>query len=594
MKRITAALFGLILIFSCALYLERTPQFTSSKQIVHSQSVPPEFLVYGTMGKIMKQLNFVYAVPRDFSLYPPSQTSISASRLRLRQRSPLLEKYQFRANPARMKSLPSSQVISESDFKDGWPLLSIVTDEENLYDPEKGILIHRLERGQDWERLAYVSYYEDGHLAFASGVGMRIHGGDESRRKPGKRRSFRLYFRNVYGINQIEPGVLYGPESQPIKHLVVARDNPRHMPFIASAAYKIARRIGATVPESKPVLLFLNGERKGTYCLSEHVHQRQWAYHIGHDNFAFFRLRHITYPFFRLKQDESGDRSTRLYRELGMRAMDLDKKMTMDEAEKLVDLDNFSSQIISIVFCGTTDWRQGAAVLDMNKPAATWFWINWDMNESIMDYRRESGWIEGNQRVAWKQEGFELILAGKNWYVQNARARHMRRWDVRSILFSRLIKESPEYCEYFVRLMMDILNHRLTADFFQPLIEKYKKLANSYGFKKRTYTRIEIYCQNRPKFLRKQIQQYFGEDECYPCEVIGPDGIQYEIDGYPESSGYKGWYFKDKRITIKILKHDKDIFSHWVVNGKKVEGTNLEHRILRRTSIKPVFKSKDR
>ena len=87
MKRLTAALFGLILIFCCAFYLERTPQFTSSKHIVHSQSVPPEFLVYGTLGKIMKQLNVVYAVPRDFSLYPSSQTSMSASRLKLRQRA---------------------------------------------------------------------------------------------------------------------------------------------------------------------------------------------------------------------------------------------------------------------------------------------------------------------------------------------------------------------------------------------------------------------------------------------------------------------------------------------------------------------------
>jgi len=593
MKRLAAALFGLILIFCCVLYLERTPQFTSSKQIIYNQSVPPEFLVYGTLGKIMKQLNVVYAVPRDFSLYPSSQTSMSASRLRLRQRSPLLEKYQFKANPGRMQSLPSSLVISENDFKEGWPLLSIVVDEKNLYDPEKGILIHRLEKGQDWERLAHVSYYEDGQLMFASGAGLRIHGGDESRRKAGKRRSFRLYFRNVYGINHIEPGILYSLESKPIKHLVVARDTLRHIPFIANAAFEIANRIGAKVPESKPILLFLNGELKGTYCLSEHVHQRQWAYHIGHDNFAFYHLEHITYPFFRLERNKSDARSLRLYRELGMRAMDLNKKMTMKEAETLVDLDNLSRQIISIIFCGTTDWRQGAAVLDLSKPAAKWFWINWDVNQSIMDYRGESGWLKSNQRVAWKQEGFELILSGKNWYVQNAKARHMRRWDVRAILFARLIRESPEYCEYFVQLMMDILNHRLTADFFQPLVDKYKNLANSYGFKKRAFTRIEIYVQNRPKFLRKQIQLYFSEGKYFPCEVIGSDGIQYEIDGYPESSGYRGWYFKEKKITVKILKHAGGIFSHWVVNGKKVKGTYLKHRVLTKTSIYPVFKSQD-
>ena len=581
MKKIITALFGLILILFCIFFLERDPQFSSSKQIIHSRLVPPEFLVYGTLGKVLKQLNVVYAVSRDFSRYPSSQTSMSASRLRLRQRSPLLEKYQFRANPGRMQNLPSSLAISESDFKDGWPLLSLFADEKNLYDPERGILTHRLKRGQDWERLAYVSYYEDGQLEFASGIGLRVHGGDSARRWPERGGGFRLYFRNAYGINHIEPGVLYTLESKPIKHLVVVKDTPRHIPFITCVAYEIARRIGAIVPESKPILLYLNGKLLGTYALLEHVHERQWKYHIGHDNFAFYRL----------KRGNSDERSQKLYREFSSWARDLNKAMTMEEAEKFVDLDNLSRQVISIAFCGTTDWRQGAAILDLNHSAPKWFWINWDVNHSILDFRWEAGWLKGNPRKAWEQEGLELILAGKNWFVKSGKVRRMRRWDVRSVLFSRLIKESPEYCEYFVRLMMDILNHRLKTDFFQPKIERYKRMAISYGFEKRAYARIERYVKNRPAFLREQIQQFFGEGECFTCDVSGPHGIQYEIDGYPESSGYQGWYFKGKKITMRIRGLARGVFSHWLVNGERVGGTLLEHKVFTKTRIKPVFES---
>jgi hypothetical protein len=582
MKGKIGALIGLILILLCVFYLERDPRFLSSKHLVHNRSVPPEFLAYGTLGKVMKMLNLVYAVPRDFSRYPSSQFSRSATRLALRQQTPLLGQYQFIANPGREQSLPSSRVITESDFLDGWPLLSIAIDEKCLYDPEKGILTHKLKRGLDWERLGYVSHYEDGNLVFASGVGVRLHGGDATRRWEWRKPGYRLYFRNVYGLNQIEPGMLFDVESKPMKHLVIVADTPEYAPFINCVAYKISKQIGAIVPESKSILFYLNGKFIGTYAAVEHVHKRQWEYHVGHNNFVFY-----------ITKGKSDERSTRLHDSFKKWARDLNIKISMKEAAKRVDLDNLSRQIISIVFLGTTDWRQGAAVLDLNKPDAKWTWINWDMNHSILDGLSEWGWLEGITRESWEQEGFELILAGKKWYVRNAKVRSLRIWDVRSILFARLIKESPEYCEYFVRLMMDILNHRLRDDFFQPLIERYKRLAISYGFEREAYTRIEKYVQNRPAFLRKQIQQYFKKGECFLCEVEGPTGIQYQIDGYPEKAGYQGWYFEGDKLTVKILDFSQEIFSHWEVNGKKIEDPNLEYTVSIKTRIKPVFNRVD-
>lgn len=129
MKRLPAVLIGLILVFFCTHFIEKYPRFTSSKRIVQRQTIPSEILAYGSLGRIMKRLNVVSSIPRS-----PSP------RLNLQQKSSLLEQFQFEVNPGRMQSMPSSLVISESDFKAGWPLLSIVMDEEDLYDPTKGIL----------------------------------------------------------------------------------------------------------------------------------------------------------------------------------------------------------------------------------------------------------------------------------------------------------------------------------------------------------------------------------------------------------------------------------------------------------------------
>lgn len=426
--------------------------------------------------------------------------------------------------------------------------------------------------------MAYISYFEERNLVFASGAGVRIHGSVFTRRREDIPPGFRLYFRDAYGVDRVEPGSLYDFKSKPIKHLVATSDKHRHAPFINSVAYEISKRIGAQVPECKPAMLFLNGELQGAYSLVERLHKRQWEYHFGHDNFVFYR--------YRSKMDK---KSAKLHDELKSWAMDFSKKMTWEEAEKRVNLESLSRHIIFIAFCGNTDWSQGAAVLDLSKPNANWSWISWDLDDCILDRRSLLKWVNP-PRQPWEQESFELVLSSKLWSLgERTLGLPIKRRYVRAILFSRLIKESPEYRDYFIRLTMDILNHRLTASYYVPLINNYKKMAISYGFRDETHTWIRKFFRNRPNIIRAHMTYFFSEGDCLECEVRGPGGINYEIDGYPESAGYRGMYFKRKKITVKILDQTRDIFSHWIVNGEKVETPCLEHEVLTKTYIEPVF-----
>jgi len=187
---------------------------------MHSKSVPTAILSYGSMGKLLTQLGLIKAIENDYAVFKASENSLAQKNTNGFQKKRQVGKYLYQTNSGGMKNMPSSLVISDENFVKGWPLISIVTDDDSLYSPETGIVTNYNGRGQQWERLAYVSYYEDGKLLFATSAGLRLHGG-RSRRPPTKeemanrlmlpenarkkKASFRLYFRDDYGMNHIQP-----------------------------------------------------------------------------------------------------------------------------------------------------------------------------------------------------------------------------------------------------------------------------------------------------------------------------------------------------------------------------------------------------
>lgn len=557
----------LLLLIAGGFWLEHSARFESIKHALQSQTVPTAILNYGAMGKILKQLAIISAVPNDYSRFSASvqgrEVDIHAN---IFQKKRQVGQYLYCANQGGMEEFPSSQVIKSEYFRAGWPLISVVTDEANLYDPNTGIISNSRKRGQEWERLAYVSYYKDKKLVFASAAGLRKHGGDSRGRR--KRAHFRLYFRKDYGTNQFGPGILFSRESEPLKRLVI--HNSDRSSFIECLAFDIAQQIGCVVPESQPVMFFLNGKNQGTfYFLAEHLSRRQWVSHFGHDNFAFYRYK-----------AQSDQETLKHFSKLVRWARNPNIKMTIEEVSKHIDIEKFTRHLIAISFCGTTDGYQGAATLDTSKPDMKWSWVAWDMDHSFIDlYRKKMARVNNTDinREPWQQEGLELAFKETNF--------------IRSLLFNRLMVDSNEYRRYFVGLMTDIINHRINAEFLNSRIEYYEKLASSYQpGKKRSFDDHRIFMKHRPGVLREQMQRYFGLGEVLSCQVKGPAGTHYQIDGYPEGPGYQGSYFKGTIIKVDIASEHQALFSHWLVNGEKVEHRNLTVQILLDTTIEAVFK----
>jgi len=261
--------------------------------------------------------------------------------------------FRFLANPGGAATFPSSRLIDRTDIQDGLPLISIVVNEKDLYDKTNGIVVNAGQRGRNWERLSYISYYQDKQLHFAAAAGLRLHGGIS---RWDKKKSYRLYFRNSVSENGF-PGVLFsGQRSVTIKRMVVHLDRPTNQPFTTSMAFDIAKRVGCIAPMIKPVKLYLNGEYQGPYWISEHLSKKQWASHIGHENFSFYA-----------DSSRSDYKSRKNFYRLIKQVKRLKINPSLDEVSRFVNIDNLTRYIIAIIFCGDDDWvAQGVAVLDNN------------------------------------------------------------------------------------------------------------------------------------------------------------------------------------------------------------------------------------
>ena len=198
------------------------------------------------------------------------------------------------------RDIPSSKNLEAIALQTGLPTLSIVIDPDDLLNRNTGLIANYSKRGRSWERPAYVSYFENGELRFATGAGLRVHGGSS---RAALLKSFRLYFRELYGLQQIPPGVLFNGEGDPIRSIVVHNDlrikrkgkANEEWRFMNPLAYDLAREIGSITPSTLPVQFYLNGVYQGLSFLTEHISSNYLKAHFGHDDFVFARTK-ITRP----------------------------------------------------------------------------------------------------------------------------------------------------------------------------------------------------------------------------------------------------------------------------------------------------------
>jgi len=555
-------IFFVAIIAIAGLYFERSFYFEPLKQALQCDSISTELLNYGEMGKILKKLDYVHLVGNDNKRFKKTTKKQSDLEIITFQKKRRVGECLFQAGPYRSTETRVGET-AEIREKPGWPVLSIDLPDNYLHDPVIGILANRQKNGKKWERKARVSIIKNGQIVFSSAAGLRVHGGKRRKIKPYN--GYRLYFREEYGEKKLPDKLLFDNNAIPIRTLVIqTTDWPPDQPLNNPVAYDLARRIDCLAPQSQLVELYLNHRSLGMAFVTEHQSRKQWQYHLGHQQFVFYKFR-----------SDISLHDNQLYHRLFWKPTTGRKPLTMKKVGESIDLDNLSRQMVIWAFCGTTDYCQGVAVFDELAPEARLYWLVWDMDHSFYDY---SALLSGLDRESWQQPGYG-ILYGKGGMSCG-----------RTVLFTRLMKESPEYREYHINLIVGLLNHRLTRDFLLSRVSYYQKMLESFGSPHIDYIlMLQEFMVHRPDFMRKDIGRLFGLKGPFRVNLQAPEEIKFDIDGYDESGSYEGSYFYDNPCTIGVKDGSSEGFSYWLVDGEKRMENPLQIKVKKNTEIEVVF-----
>lgn len=430
-----------------------------------------------------------------------------------------------------ISQLPSTQAVGPKEIVRGLPLLSIYLQPEDL----RTLLDNKLEHGRKWERPGTISYFDDGQLRFGGEAGVRVHGGGSRITSP--RQGFRLFFRRRSGTTQFGPGILFGPDSDPLKRLVVHNDVRRDPSGLRwhlanPLAYDLARRIGCITPGTSPARFFLNGEDQGLYVLTEHFDDEYFATHMPG--------RRIT-----MEIDDMEVLRDRL---------DRARPLTMEAVASLMDLENVTSWFLAVVFAATRDAYQGPGqFLDEGRERGGWFWVTWDMDESFR---------------TWDLDSFRYLLERVG-----ERPRGRRPSEPRPFALTTLIAEDARFREYLAARIDTMLNHQLTRELVEERRAHYVDVAAQFGAPDTSYVdRQKEFFEKRPAFVRAIAEQWLNTPPGVAVSVQRPGGGRFIVDGFEKDSRYDGTYFPGRELVARV----PDDEARWYVNGALVsEGQEL-------------------
>ena len=246
------------------------------------------------------------------------------------------------------------------------PIVSIVTDANNLFSNQTGIYINYNWTGKDWERPVHFEMFEaDGKTAVSLNMGVRINGGST---RSLAQKALRFYARTDYDTdnNSIEYEIFNGLTASyggnrltSFKRIILrssGNDNNGSL-FRDALMHALVSGLNVNTQASRPCIAFINGEFWGIYNIRERYDDRYFAghYNIDNDKVTILELSMRS----RTVEIKNGDRSDLdLYNQMinFFNNNSLSDAVNYKKAQEYFDVDNFIDYYIANIYSGNEDW----------------------------------------------------------------------------------------------------------------------------------------------------------------------------------------------------------------------------------------------
>jgi len=268
------------------------------------------------------------------------------------------------------------------------PVISIVTDRENLYGEETGILTNYEEKGREWERPAHFEYFlPEGTREISMNVGIRVNGA-YSRRFEMK--SLRIYARSEYDTQKsfeydfFSGGLIPATEKngeqkniEKFKRLVLRGGGNESDAWETTFFRDILTQslmVGTSLDLQgyQPAVVFLNGEFYGILNIRERMDDRYLAshYNCSEDDVAIYGFKYnkdadgkVILPkdgedVFQVVMEEGPEEEKAFFEEAYdfVTTNDMSDPAMYAKAQEYFDIENFIDYLCLEMYCGNTDW----------------------------------------------------------------------------------------------------------------------------------------------------------------------------------------------------------------------------------------------
>lgn len=485
-------------------------------------------------------------------------------------------------------------------------VVSLVTNPDNLFDPDKGIYVtgnqyidwqnsssynpeksvwdtdnitNYFSRGREWEREADITIFESGSVAVKQGMGIRIKGAST---RNSAQKSFNLYARSEYGASKIKNPLLPGNYSIDGKLIekydsISLRSVGDEVRLRDSFAQGLVHdRENLTTEDMKPCVVFLNGEYWGMYEMAEKLSDYFIESNYGIDKKDVAMLKNG-------EQEEGAQEESDNF--LNFAYSYAQKNLTDDTNYKkvcdFIDIDSMIEHYAAGLYLGTFDWpnynyavwRNTGEAIDGNKYSdGKWRFISFDYDYTMGATYGSFGGVEGYQ-----YDSFLHMDKSKK--------------GAPTCLFVKLLK-NEDFRNRFAAVYCDYANEVLTEKKANNMADRYATnysdmLASTqlrwWGFfggtpdglipyYKRTYQNetlngIRTFFSKRAEYTLNDMKEYTGLQGTLQTVSLKADGngkIQINSIVPDISQGkWTGKYYSDCPVTLTAIPDDGKIFTGW-------------------------------
>ena len=507
-------------------------------------------------------------------------------------------------------------------------VVSLVTDPENLFDPDTGIYVTGTQyinwknsdeydpninpyhpdnkcnyfmTGKEWEREASITIFEKGKVIVNQNMGIRIKG-DSTRNSPGK--SFNLYARKQYGKKKIDAELL--KNNFDINGNIIKK----YKTFALRGVYepnrlkdKFGRELFSStkilaMSDSEISILFLNGEYWGAYLLSEKTDKSfiETNYLIPSKNVSMIKeSRNVEGPLEVSDDFQSFCSSNSAY------GIDLFDEKLYEEIKNFIDIDSLIEHYAFGIYIATGDWPQ--------------------RNQGV--WKNNGPKIEGNKYSdgKWRLITFDLDYTMGAQYsgVCQADSDHFRwtefkNYEAPTNIFIALLKKNKDFQNKFINVFCDFANEIFNPIKVNKLLDEYKEKyqeivaysqlrwwggeSKKEGFANykddflKSSDVIKNFFEKRPKYSLDQLKEYLGlKEELFELNIEIKGEGKIKINNIlPElnEGKWSGKYFTNIPIVITAIPNEGIKFKEW--SGDKTSNEeSLEVSLNKETTIIAIF-----